>query len=250
MSHVSTSHRFHDNVDFDNIHIYRIVQHYLQHLLPFLSSKSSFRRSNRIKPTSLLPIQILRDGNLPHRNHLLATSLTLRLRILARRNSSNSIIIPSPMYFFSALIDTVVGGALGVIVEEARARRILLHVGKPLRSGGSARGDAGANGGAKMFAAAGAEDGEAGGEDADVGFDVEPDAWVDDGVCERVSVFATCWKLVGRSEKLDGCHTRYIVHLKFRKERESDNAANSSAVKVVLAKKSTRISGDLTSLPK
>ena len=72
--------------------------------------------------------------------------------------------------------------------QRARSMRVagFLHVAESLGAdvvGFAAAGEAGAEAGRQDSAEDGSEHGEAGGQDADVAFDVDPDAGVGDGVC-------------------------------------------------------------------
>lgn len=98
-------------------------------------SRSLSGTVDRDIPTLRLPIHIMSHSDLAHRHHLLLTTLTARLIVLASHRRHGSV-IPRLVTLAATLVNISLGTAAG---ERAR-RGALFHIRKPLRSGTIARG--------------------------------------------------------------------------------------------------------------
>ena len=123
-----------------------------------------------------LPVQLPPHGDIPHRHHLLLATLTTAVLVPTRHR--RHVRVHPRLLTLVALVDLAAPSA-AVVAAGQRARSMgvagFFHVGETLGAelvGFAAAGEAGAEGGGQEFAEDGSEHGEAGGEDADVAFDV------------------------------------------------------------------------------
>lgn len=125
-----------------------------------------------------LPTKLMPHRNPPHRHHILLTTIAARFFILASYGRCRCI-VPCPLAFRpTTRVHPRTAGTTDVCASPKctlTIANILLDVGQTLRAGAVARGasrEFGAHGGGEGFAEERAQDGEAGGEDTDVAFDV------------------------------------------------------------------------------
>ena len=120
------------------------------------------------------------DRNLPHRNHLFLAAIT-RILFILRRQRRHALIIPR----LRTLSATLIYAIARLTAPERTRSRMLFDVREAFRSGAVASVTA-----AERFGAYGGEDlaeerpeqWKTGGENADVAFDVQPDAGVYHGI--------------------------------------------------------------------
>lgn len=143
-------------------------------------------------PVPLLPFHIPRNRNLPHRNHLLVLNPVPRLLILQPQRRLEPGLLPAFLPHGlrpSARPRNLALGTLhdGVNRRAARAGVVVIEQAQGGFAAAAGRvgvvGEAGRDQAGPGGVEEGPHDGEAGADDADVAFDVDPDAGVDDGPC-------------------------------------------------------------------
>ena len=156
-----------------------------------LYNSSSVRsRISTIIILIIIPIQVPSHGNLPHRHHPLLTTLAAPVIMLTRhRHRRHGAIIPRLLTLdAAALVDglTAIATTAAVAADEgAGTARVFgsFEVLETARAGvAAAAGEAGAEAPGQVVAEERSEHGQAGGEDANVAFAIQPDGGVDDGV--------------------------------------------------------------------
>lgn len=185
-----------------------------------------------------LPTNLMPHRDPPHRHHILLTAIASGLLVFAPYGRRRCI-VPCPLAFRpTTRVHPRTAGTTDVCASPKctlTIATILLDVGQTLRAGAVARGasrEFGAHDGGEGFAEERAQDREAGGEDADVAFNVKPDGGVDDGVC---GIMSESGEIV-REEVNDGWCIRLtgdVGNLKLCYEGHSNYTANDGTENIL-----------------